>query len=97
WGECVAGTQPLYSSEYTSAAEDVARDHLLPRLLAAGVRRGEDVGPALAEVRGIGRSSLEVIREALAGREPAELRALEAQIPEGLFAIHRIKGLGPAK
>ncbi|HAS12260.1 MAG TPA: hypothetical protein DCS55_17385, partial [Acidimicrobiaceae bacterium] len=23
WGECVAGTQPLYSSEYTSAAEDV--------------------------------------------------------------------------
>jgi O-succinylbenzoate synthase len=52
WGECVAGTQPLYSSEYTSAAEDVTVDHLLPRLFAAGVRHAHDVGPALADVRG---------------------------------------------
>src|SRR3546814_7942044 len=27
WGECVAGTQPLYSSEYTSAAEDRSEEH----------------------------------------------------------------------
>jgi o-succinylbenzoate synthase len=52
WGECVAGTTPLYSSEYTSAAEDVTRDHLLPRLFRAGVSRGADVAGALAEVQG---------------------------------------------
>lgn len=52
WGECVAGTEPLYSSEYTAACEDVARDHLIPRLFAHGVRHGADVAPALAEVQG---------------------------------------------
>jgi O-succinylbenzoate synthase len=52
WGECVAGTQPLYSSEYTAACEDVTRDHLLPRLFVAGVRHAADVAPALAEVQG---------------------------------------------
>jgi o-succinylbenzoate synthase len=52
WGECVAGTQPLYSSEYTAACEDVVRDHLLPRLFAAGVRRAGEVAPALAAVQG---------------------------------------------
>lgn len=52
---------------------------------------------ALAEVRGIGRTSLRVISDALEGREPPELRELEAKIPEGLFAVHSIKGLGPAK
>lgn len=51
----------------------------------------------LAEVRGIGGSSLRVVREVLSGGEPPELRELEARIPDGLFAIHRIKGLGPAK
>jgi len=41
WGECVAMSEPLYSSEYVDAAEAVVRDHLLPRLFAAG-----DVGAA---------------------------------------------------
>lgn len=52
WGECVAGTQPLYSSEYTEACEDVTRDHLLPRVFAADVRHGADVADALTEVQG---------------------------------------------
>ena len=52
WGECVAGAEPLYSSEYTAACEGVARDHLLPRLFARGVRHGADVAPALADVQG---------------------------------------------
>lgn len=52
WGECVAGTQPLYSSEYTEAAQAVARDHLLPRVFAGRVRHGVDVASALAEVQG---------------------------------------------
>lgn len=33
WGECVAGEEPLYSSEYVDAAADVLLKHLLPRLL----------------------------------------------------------------
>jgi O-succinylbenzoate synthase len=52
WGECVAGTEPLYSSEYTAACHDVTRDHLVPRLFAHGVRHGSDVAAALAEVQG---------------------------------------------
>ncbi|MFO0683423.1 MAG: helix-hairpin-helix domain-containing protein [Sandaracinus sp.] len=52
---------------------------------------------ALDKVRGLGPSCLAVIDDVIAGREPAELAALEAKIPEGLFGIRRIKGLGPAK
>jgi DNA polymerase (family 10) len=56
-----------------------------------------DASGQLEDVRGLGKSSLRVIREVLAGREPPELAEIEAKLPEGLFAIHRIKGLGPAK
>lgn len=52
---------------------------------------------ALDRVRGLGPSCLAVIDDVIAGREPAELKELEAKIPEGLFAIRKIKGLGPAK
>ncbi len=52
---------------------------------------------ALDRVRGLGPACLAVVDDVIAGREPAELAALEAKIPEGLFAIRRIKGLGPAK
>lgn len=51
----------------------------------------------LANVRGLGASSLKVIAEVVAGRVPAELERLEQSLPEGLFAIHRVPGLGPAK
>ncbi|MEY4360857.1 MAG: o-succinylbenzoate synthase [Actinomycetota bacterium] len=37
WGECVAGNDPLYSSEYVEGAAHVMRHHLIPRL--AGRRR----------------------------------------------------------
>lgn len=52
---------------------------------------------ALAEVKGIGRSSLRVVSQVLEGKEPEELRELESKIPDGLFAVHAIRGLGPAK
>jgi O-succinylbenzoate synthase len=32
WGECVAGNEPLYSSEFVDGAELVIRDHLWPAL-----------------------------------------------------------------
>ena len=44
WGECVAGEEPTYSSEYVEGAQHVLVHHLIPRLLnrdvdAAGVAR----------------------------------------------------------
>ena len=44
WGECVAGEEPDYSSEYVEAAQHVLVHHLLPPLLgrpslSAGVTR----------------------------------------------------------
>jgi O-succinylbenzoate synthase len=83
WGECVAGTQPLYSSEYTSAAEDVAADHLLPRLFAAGVGHAVDVEGALAEVRGH-RMAKAAIEAAVLD---AELRAAGRSMAEHLGAV----------
>lgn len=37
WGECVAMSEPLYSSEYVEMAQHVVRHHLLPRLDPARV------------------------------------------------------------
>ncbi|MEV4299769.1 o-succinylbenzoate synthase [Microbispora rosea] len=50
WGECVAMSEPLYSSEYVDAAADVLRRFLIPAL-----PRGLDpqaVAPALAAFKG---------------------------------------------
>ncbi len=52
WGECVAGSEPLYSSEYADAAHRVVRDHLLPRLARVADLGAARVGPALAAVKG---------------------------------------------
>ena len=82
WGECVAGTQPLYSSEYTSAAEDVIVEHLLPRLLAGGVRHADDVAGALAEVRGHRMAKAAVEAAVL----DAELRAAGRSMAQHLGA-----------
>ncbi|MEV7804636.1 o-succinylbenzoate synthase [Microbispora sp. NPDC088329] len=50
WGECVAMSEPLYSSEYVDAAADVLRRFLIPAL----PRRldPQAVGPALAPFKG---------------------------------------------
>jgi len=52
WGECVAMTEPLYSSEYAEAAEHVLRHHLLPRLFALGDVSATGVSVALEPVKG---------------------------------------------
>jgi O-succinylbenzoate synthase len=52
WGECVAGAEPLYSSEHADGAHQVIRDHLLPRLAAVPDLGAAGVAPALAGVRG---------------------------------------------
>jgi O-succinylbenzoate synthase len=82
WGECVAGTQPLYSNEYTAGCEDVVRGHLLPRLFAAGVRHAADVAAALAPVQGH-RMAKAAIEAAVLD---AELRAVGRSMADHLGA-----------
>jgi o-succinylbenzoate synthase len=52
WGECVAGAEPLYSTEYADGAHQVIRDHLLPRLAGVADLSAARVAPALAGVKG---------------------------------------------
>jgi o-succinylbenzoate synthase len=52
WGECVAGEEPTYSSEYVEGAQHVLIHHLLPRLLGLPSLEAEDVGPVLRPVHG---------------------------------------------
>jgi O-succinylbenzoate synthase len=52
WGECVAGEEPTYSSEYVEGCQHVLIHHLLPRLLARSNLQAEDVGPVLRPVHG---------------------------------------------
>lgn len=60
--------------------------------LGAALASGE-----LAAVKGVGPKVLEIVRDVLAGEEPAPLADVRARVPPGLFAIGRIRGLGPAK
>jgi o-succinylbenzoate synthase len=52
WGECVAGDEPTYSSEYVDGAALVIRSVLAPRLAAVDDLRAADVGRILGPVRG---------------------------------------------
>ncbi|HEX6489017.1 MAG TPA: o-succinylbenzoate synthase [Candidatus Dormibacteraeota bacterium] len=52
WGECVAGSSPLYSSEYVDGAQEVLRRHLLPRLLDVELGGAESVAERLEPVVG---------------------------------------------
>ncbi|MEV7529544.1 MULTISPECIES: o-succinylbenzoate synthase [Streptomyces] len=52
WGECATMTSPVYSSEYTAAAADVLRRHLLPALFARPEVTPWTVAPALASFKG---------------------------------------------
>ncbi|MGW4408533.1 o-succinylbenzoate synthase [Nonomuraea sp. NPDC004702] len=52
WGECGAGTAPLYSSEYTDAAADVLTRFLVPALAGVADLDAHKVAPALAAFKG---------------------------------------------
>ena len=51
----------------------------------------------LRAVRGIGSTVLGVAEAVANGEQPEELALLEAEIPEGVFRIGKLKGLGPKK
>jgi O-succinylbenzoate synthase len=52
WGECVAGEDPTYSSEYVDGAQHVLVHHLIPRLMERSTITAEDVAPVLRPVHG---------------------------------------------
>jgi O-succinylbenzoate synthase len=52
WGECVAGEEPDYSSEYVEGAQHVLVNHLLPRLLEQPSMTAEDVATVLRRFHG---------------------------------------------
>ena len=62
WAECAIESEPLYLSEFLDAADPVFREHLAPRLFAAGPLRAELVTTILAPVKGhqMAKSALEM-------------------------------------
>src|SRR5712692_4537525 len=52
WGECVAGEEPTYSSEYVDGAQHVLIHHLLPRLFDQRELTAADVAVVLHPVHG---------------------------------------------
>jgi O-succinylbenzoate synthase len=52
WGECVAGEEPTYSSEYVDEAQHVLIHHLLPRLFSRAALTAADVSSVLRPVHG---------------------------------------------
>jgi O-succinylbenzoate synthase len=52
WGECVAMSQPLYSSEYLAMSVDVIGRFLAPRLFDEPDVRADDVADLLAPIKG---------------------------------------------
>ena len=83
WGECVALSEPLYSSEYVDGAEHVIRHHLAPRLFACDALTAATVAPALGAVRGhrMAKAALE------AAVLDAELRAAGVSLADHLGAV----------
>ena len=52
WGECVAGEDPFYSSEWIESAWPTIKQYLAPALLGKTVSQGREAGSLLARVRG---------------------------------------------
>lgn len=83
WGECVAGIEPDYSSEYIEGAEDVLLRHLVPPLPAAESVTAHGLTPLLAAVKGhrMAKAALEM------AVLDAELRSYGMSFAAGLGAV----------
>src|SRR4051794_7775146 len=83
WGECVAMSDPLYSSEYIHAAADVLRRFLVPELASAGRIEASAVAGILAPFKGhrMAKAALEM------GVLDAELRASGRSFGQELGAV----------
>ncbi len=83
WGECVAMSDPLYSSEYVDAATNVLRRFCIPALAALDRLDAAAVTPTLAKFRGhrMAKAALEM------AVLDAELRALGRPLARELGAV----------
>jgi O-succinylbenzoate synthase len=96
WGECVAGDEPTYSSEYVDGAALVIREVLAPRLAALDDLTATAIATVLEPVRGhpMAKAALEMaVLDAelrAANRSFADLLGVErARIPSGVsVGIH---------
>lgn len=90
WGECVAGADPLYSSEYVDAAQHVLRHHLVPRLLGRELLGAHEVGEVLAPIAGhrMAKAALEM------AVLDAELRARGTGFAQHLGAVRQAVDCG---
>src|SRR5262249_9932721 len=91
WGECVAMSDPLYSSEYVEAAADVLRRFFIPAVAALPHVDGAAVAPALEKFRGhrMAKAALEMAvldAELRAEGRPLarELGAVRDRVPCGV-------------
>ena len=95
WGECVAMSDPLYSSEYVDATADVLRRYLLPEMAASADRLDRHgahaVGAVLHKFKGhrMAKAALEMaVLDAelrTEGRSWArELGAVHERVPSGV-------------
>ncbi len=85
----ILGENPFKSRAYAAAARAV---DALPGDLAEMVESGE-----LLDVKGIGKSIFENIRTLVTTGSLPYYDELRARIPEGLFELLRIPGMGPKK
>jgi O-succinylbenzoate synthase len=100
WGECVAMSDPLYSSEYVDASVDVLKRFMLPRLFSLDHVDGASVGPALEPFKGHWMSKAVIETAVLdaelraSGRSFArELGATKDRVPCGVsVGIHNSVG-----
>ncbi len=83
WAECVALSEPSYSSEYVDGAVDVLRRFILPPLFAADGLSASDVGPVTSSVLGH-RMAKAAIETAVLD---AELRARDQSLSSHLGAV----------
>ena len=91
WGEIVTGEAPLYSSEYTQGAWDVASRWLIPALLDRRRVAAEDVAGILEPCKGhrMAKAGLELaVLDAALRAEGRSLReylgALRDRVPSGV-------------
>jgi o-succinylbenzoate synthase len=84
WGECVAMSDPRYSSEYVDAAADVLRRFLVPAVAAAPALDANAVAPASHQFKGH-RMAKAALETAILD---AELRAQGRPLARELGAVH---------
>src|SRR5437867_2495190 len=89
WGECVAGEEPTYSSEYVDGAQHVLIHHLLPRLWGREVAAA-DVAVLLHPVHGHNMAKAAIEMALL----DAELRAAGRSFGEFFGAVREAVDCG---